>query len=376
MDQGVSGQDVLRALELRVLDGPQAGARAPLGPGLSCVIAIDATGAGNGADIVLRDDAAGSTRVRVVVDVPNAALEVVEGDVRLGERALAAGEQAAWPMYVPLQIGRSRIAFGRAALEDWQAAAPQALATREAASAVAQMPTRRPLFRRAEVWLAAMGAGVLMLSGAALFTAHLSAAPRAQVAAPAPSFAEALAASEFASLQPALHADGRIELRGRLETVAQRTRLDTWLADQRVTPQLAVQVDEALARDVTEVFRVNGVTVQAKVEGAGHIAAEAAERNAERLARAEEVVRRDVRGLKKLTVRNTVEPLPPPPPPIPDDPGKRIASLVPGERGYLVTADGARYFVGALLPTGHRITQIAAGSVTVERDGYRSTLNF
>ena len=41
---------------------------------------------------------------------------------------------------------------------------------------------------------------------------------------------------------------------------------------------------------------------------------------------------------------------------------------------YLVTADGARYFIGAMLPTGHRITQIEHNRVTLERDGQRSTL--
>jgi type III secretion protein D len=43
---------------------------------------------------------------------------------------------------------------------------------------------------------------------------------------------------------------------------------------------------------------------------------------------------------------------------------------------YLVTADGARYFIGAMLPTGHRITQIQHGSVTLERNGEQSTLRF
>jgi type III secretion protein D len=59
-----------------------------------------------------------------------------------------------------------------------------------------------------------------------------------------------------------------------------------------------------------------------------------------------------------------------------DDPGKRIASLVPGDPAYLVTADGARYFVGAMLPTGHRVKEIASQRVTLERDGSQTTLNF
>ena len=77
-----------------------------------------------------------------------------------------------------------------------------------------------------------------------------------------------------------------------------------------------------------------------------------------------------------VRVANRAKPLPPPMAPLPDDPGKRIASLVPGEPGYLVTADGSRYFVGAVLPSGHRVTAIAQQRVTLERDGQSQTLNF
>jgi len=75
-------------------------------------------------------------------------------------------------------------------------------------------------------------------------------------------------------------------------------------------------------------------------------------------------------------VRNTVRPAPPPAPPVSDDPGKRIASLVAGASAYLVTVDGARYFVGAILPTGHRIVAIERTAVALERDGQRTSLNF
>ena len=110
------------------------------------------------------------------------------------------------------------------------------------------------------------------------------------------------------------------------------------------------------SRDVTEVFRVNGVAVRAQVAGPGHIVAEAAERDDERSRAPARWCAATCAASQALSVRNTAKPAPPPPPPVVDDPGKRIASLVPGDPAYLVTADGARYFVGAMLPTGHRIT--------------------
>jgi type III secretion protein D len=55
---------------------------------------------------------------------------------------------------------------------------------------------------------------------------------------------------------------------------------------------------------------------------------------------------------------------------------KRVVSVVDGEPAYIVTSDGARYFVGATLPEGHRVLAISNGSVVLERDGERVVMTF
>jgi type III secretion protein D len=377
MDNAVATRDSLQSLELRVFEGPQSGAKAPLAAGAGFVLAANPFGHAEGADVVLREEGVAPARVRVTVDMHDALLEVLEGEVHIGDKVLAAGTQAPWAMHAPLKIGRSVVAFGRSALANWPGSRTGSAAQPDAENSTtpAARKPRTPLGRRPEVWLAAMGGAVLLICGAAFGTAQLAAAPRTDSVA-APSLATALKASEFSTLQIGARKDGQPELRGRLETLEQRARLDTWLAARQFTPVVDVQVDEVLVRDVTETFRVNGVSVQAQVLGAGTVAAEAAERDPDRLARAEEVVRRDVRGLTKLAVRNTAQPPRKPLPPTTDDPGKRIASLVPGDPAYLVTADGSRYFVGSMLPSGFRIAEIAANSVTLEHDGEQTTLNF
>ncbi|MGQ3096342.1 MAG: SctD/MshK family protein, partial [Roseateles sp.] len=63
------------------------------------------------------------------------------------------------------------------------------------------------------------------------------------------------------------------------------------------------------------------------------------------------------------------------PTPPAEDPAKRLVAVVDNaDSPYFITADGARYFSGALLPSGHRVVQIAERSVTVERDGQRTLL--
>jgi type III secretion protein D len=377
MDRAAPPLESLHALELRVLEGPQRGARATLPSDAACVLAVEPDGRGDGADIVLRDPAAKPVRVRVTADLPNAMLEVLQGQVQLGERTLADGEKALWAAQAPLRVGSMSVAFGLACVDDWSRGAESHPAAAPAAGAAALAgAAATPLRRRAEVWLASMGASVLLVCAGALWIAHAAARPQPEPVVDTAALASALRATEFGALTAARGADGGLLLRGRLATQAQRQRLEAWLAARRQSASIDVVIDEAVVHDVTEVFRVNGVAVKAQAAGPGRIVAEAAEHDRDRLARAEEVVRRDVRGVESLNVRNTVAPRPTPAPPVPDDPGKRIASLVPGETAYLVTADGARYFIGAMLPSGHRITQIARASVTLERDGQQSTLNF
>jgi type III secretion protein D len=372
MDRDPLLLETLQALELRVLEGPQAGARAPLAAGTAFVIAAAASAHAADADIVLRDSPA-PVRVRVSANLGHALIEVLDGELCLGDQVLAAGAQAAWARHAPMRIGGAVVAFGLACEDEWPLGTARAAAGAPAAAADAPRP---PLRRRAEAWLAATGAGVLLACAGSLWMAHVAAAPRPMPVLSASTLVDALKASEFAALEAATQPDGRLVVRGRLSDLAQRGRLEAWLARHQWTPSLDLLVDEAIAREVTEVFRVNGIAGQLKAAQGGRFAIEVAERDVDRLARAEDVVRRDVRGLVQLTVRNTATPLPPPTPPVVDDPNKRIASLVPGDLPYVVTVDGARYFVGALLPSGHRIAQIAAQRVVLERDGRETNLNF
>jgi type III secretion protein D len=372
-------------LELRVLDGTQAGARAALTAGVMCTLAAG-TGAGP-ADIVLREPQGEPARVRLTAGGGKALLEVLEGQVQLGTQTLEAGARVAWAMHAPLRMGGAVVAYGPASLLDWpdgpaeeglHDVAPDSLDTAPAATDLQDDAPTRPLRppRRRTPWLVPVGLLVALSSVGALAVSHVVLGPQDPTAqAPSPTLAEALRGSEFANLTAARGGHGDWELRGRLATLAEHARLDAWLAARQFSPVVQVQVDEGIARDVTDVFRVNGVAVQARVQGAGHIVVDASETDPQRLARAEEIVRRDVRGMERLTLHNRAAPPPPPAPPVITDPGKRIASLVPGDPGYLVTADGARYFVGAMLPTGHRITQIAAQRVTLERDGQTTQLN-
>lgn len=60
-----------------------------------------------------------------------------------------------------------------------------------------------------------------------------------------------------------------------------------------------------------------------------------------------------------------------------NEPGKRIVTLVSqGALPHLVTADGGRYFVGATLPSGHRLAAVLPQGLVLERDGRETRIDF
>src|SRR5258706_2487914 len=172
MDRTEPALDKLHALELRVLDGPQRGASAPLASGTSWVLAAGSRAFSVDADIVLHEEGAAPARVRVSAEMSHALIEVLHGEVRLGEQVLAAGAQAVWPRQTPLHIGSSVVAYGLSCVDEWKAAmaasqapgdVPVAAGAAPPASARTRHPARcAPLRRRAEVWLAATGTAVLL----------------------------------------------------------------------------------------------------------------------------------------------------------------------------------------------------------------------
>ncbi|MEW6704700.1 MAG: hypothetical protein AB1430_07610 [Pseudomonadota bacterium] len=380
MNTALAPDPDLGLFELRVLEGEQRGASAPLplaqpfeigGPQAEC-------------DVQLRDRQIGQARVRVTLQgAVGARLEVLAGAALLNGRPLAAGDQADWPLYAPLRLGATLLALGEPDSAQWQlpliaaeapAPAAQATAPSPAAAAAAEaLPGRR----RIERWLAGAGAVLALLTCTAWLVLQTPSPRVAPAADLQPRTLRLLmAAPEFQALRVEPGPQGPV-VRGHLQTTQQRERLQRLLAEAGLgAVQLEVWSGEQLAAAVADVFRVQRITARAEGDAAGQVTVHTQEPDGARLDRAMATARRDVAGLVGLTLKNQPPAPPPEHVPVADDPGKRIASIVPGESPYVVTADGTRYFLGALLPTGHRIDAIDAHSVLLFKDGQHHTLRF
>jgi len=362
------------AHELRVLAGAHSGARIDVRAGTPLVV-----GSAWDSDVVLRADDIGERRVVLTLRERGVHLHVLAGSVTLGTRELLAGQTAMLPLFSPLTLGGAQLALGACDDAHWSLPTPGAAPEHApAATPAAPRIVVRPAWTRALVGL-----------GSALAIGSLGAMAIAYAAAPATPTPSQQAQQTQAMLQgagfPRLAAkaddNGDIVVSGYLETAAQRSQVERMvakhLAEDGQPVRLSVFVNEQVAAGVRDVYRTNGIVAQVEATGPGAVAVRTQHADAAQLAQVQATARRDVAGLSVLEARNAAPALQRTAAAnVVDDPGKRIASVVPGDPAYLVTADGTRYFEGALLPTGHRIASIKSQEVMLDLDGAMSPLRF
>jgi type III secretion protein D len=375
--------------ELRVLAGPQTGAGLALTPGATIDVgSLSATG----CQVVLRDPQVAEQRLRLHVRQTDVHIELLVGTVDMAGQLLAAPCTMDWPHFVPVRVGDTVMAVGEASSPRWEhvlsmaAALPweQATTTPRPAAPRAPMPAQakgRPAGRRhPEAWLA-LGGGMLAVVAFGLLAFVSVATPaRMGLETEAQRLERVLLAPEFKGLRAERGSDSRLQIHGALLTLRDRARLDRHLADARIDAGIHVLVGEQIAHAVRDVYRMHGVvaeaTLPATLAEVGRVDVHTASLDTARLGHIAAAVRQDVPGLKDLQVKNTPPAVAPEPTVVPDDPGKRVASIVPGDNAYVVTVDGTRYFAGALLPSGHRLGSITESEVMLEKDGKSLPLKF
>ena len=362
--------------ELRVLSGRQRGATFPIKPGAPLRIGQDWS-----SDVVLRADSAAAARISLLADESALELQVENGSSQVEEVSIDAGQKMAVGLYVPFSLGDVQLAVGQVGAPQWGAlfgnAAPQPLVPAETQgnalqpmqpAAVASARWVRRLLQGG-VALVAISAGALTLSWA--MDRHPG-TPGQQVE----QMRQSLHRLGYATLDVEIR-DGQPVVTGYLNSETQRAELEQALARTSMrSVRVMPWINEQVTQGVAEVFRLNGIAAQVKSAGSGVVQVHTREANTENLQRAEAVARRDVPGLVKLVSVNDAPPAAAKASPVAADPGKRVAAIVPGDPAYVVTADGTRYFTGAVLPTGHRIQAIQANLVQLERDGQISQLTF
>lgn len=140
------------------------------------------------------------------------------------------------------------------------------------------------------------------------------------------------------------------------------------LAEQQQTAQAAAADSEesgrtgsAIAEDVAEVLRLSGIDGRATFIGQGRVKVKGYLGDVETL---KQVIHsramRDIEGLEQVVAVNFNAPSKPEPEP------EEVVAVVDGDMPYLVTASGGRYYIGARLPGGGRLTEIRGEQIVIE----------
>lgn len=363
---------------LRVLNGRLAGAERPLHIGKYLRV-----GHGLDNDIVLRGQ--GTSGISLLLDLADdqARVRVTSGEISLLGRPIGVDEEAILPPYVPLQIGEFAVAIGGDVEERWHEAerigqsitvqnADNHTADSERAGLAERISTRlypvRDHFanRSSGMWFLAL-LGVLLLGFAAV--APITDAIRGELYSPR-SVKATLAATGFTGLKVTRDvASETLIISGAVNSDSEAMRLRKLTADKFPGALIDISTPASLAAAATDILRNNKVDAEARPGRSGAIRIVTEYLPQDRQIELTALLKRDLPALKNVEYQ------------MDNRRGDRdlqyffstsrsgLATYVDGNPGYIVTQDQARWFVGSVVPTGHKILGIGGGRVIFERQG-------
>lgn len=140
-------------------------------------------------------------------------------------------------------------------------------------------------------------------------------------------------------------------------------------ANAKANANATVRGDE-LVDQVRDVFRAYGYQAELSYIGDRRVQVENLDEHHERVRQAAARVQTDVPQVTQLVFATPDASAPPEKPRSYADAGEgRISARVDGDTAYLAATNGARYFVGSVLPGGQTVRRITEKAVQLERDG-------
>ncbi|MBX2885004.1 MAG: hypothetical protein KTR32_33920 [Granulosicoccus sp.] len=358
---------VLRQMDLVVAEGVQQGARFSLQERRPVTVGIRFD-----CDVVLEPQVLADKKtiipghepvLRLLREGQEVQIEVVSGDIHVGQRTMSPGESS------PLLPGDSvRVGNSSCVLETVRQNVANAETQIERGSMNQSFsPQKR---RKPPIRLTLAGGfilGVLFVvigisEYAGLSDNGSSDEPRL------PDLATLLPVEGFEQIVVEQSSGKAAEITGFVAGRAQFKQLTSLISPYAHRVNVDISVGEELQDSVASVYRLHGIAADVDVTAMGQVSVSTAVAEVSILDTIEERVRKDVAGVMNLDRINT------PPLEIEDKtpadtiPGKRIVLVVASEPAYILTEDGSRYFSGSVLPGGYRIQAIHDQKVDLVRN--------
>lgn len=324
---------------LRIVAGLHAGASRNLADQEMLVV-----GSGDDCDIVLADTGVAAHHALITLVGGVFTLRALDAPVRVEGKPLHPGDPVELRPLQRIDLGEAAIAFGGRDEAAWEALFP-AIADK------ASKQRARPFLRRLPLIAAS---AVLALAVVAVIAAMI---PRRNDQVDTQAYLQALVPQYGISQGKVSTAvNGIPVLSGTVESEAVRNRIQQELGQTGVTASLALRTGEDMARDVREVFRMEGVNVDTRYLGGGEVEINGAldQAKLQQILQSRAMV--DV-GVAKFVPGNRLTSTVAAPsagtqtnavirPPV------DIVAVVKGKEPYVVDSDGEQYPVGARIP-GH-----------------------
>ncbi len=234
-----------RGKVLRIVSGLHTGASRALADQEMLVV-----GSGDDCDIVLADTGVAAHHALITLVGGSFTLRALDAPLRIEGKPLHPGDPVEVRPLQRIDLGEAAIAFGEDDEAAWDALFP-------AIADPARKHRARPLLRRLPM-IAALA--VLLLAAVAAIAAFL---PRQDNQVDTTAFLQSLVPQHAITDSKVSHdVNGVPTLSGTVESDAVRQRIGQQMRDAGVQANLALRTGEDLARDVREVFRMAGITVQ------------------------------------------------------------------------------------------------------------------
>ena len=172
---------------------------------------------------------------------------------------------------------------------------------------------------------------------------------------------------------------GQLIIAGFLMTNKELSNVESYIDTIDIPILLDISTGDHLAAEVRELYRVHGVEADVKALKSDSAIVTTIDHDKEKLKELQNIALLEIPSLKELDteyieskkeIDTTVDTA------YFDKEDKRITMVVDGVPAYVMTRDKSRYYVGAILPTGHKIVSILNKEVKLEKGGIYTTLEF
>lgn len=370
------GKAVVNRRVLKILSGRLSGKAFPL-DGRDRV----SIGHGLANDVVLRGVGTRDCSLELSLSADSAQLRVLQGEVELLGRTLAAGDQAVLPAYLPVRLGEYLVAHGAPVSARWEDASSVGDTPVGTAVGPLQAPrivdrlldaarTQAGRVQQRTIRMAVGGACVILLGVAAaqpLSTFVMGNGDPKELQ-------RDVRQAGFPAVDVERAADGSLAVKGVVRDEEELARLRALATHSGDSVIVDAQTGPALADAAADLLQTKGVAARVTPAQPGALMVAAGYMPESRKAELREELKQDLPSVKAVGFKVDDSLDASPLQAFFTQSGAGLATIV-ADPPHIVTADGSHWFPGSTLPTGHRLVSVSPQTVTFEKDGRLEEIN-